>query len=202
MSLTAPPEAVDAGVIEEARRRQRRRRLRALAASLALVALTAVVLAGLGGGRGGRPPHGGAPVPVAPAHLLDSPRLFARDSLLARDVYAGVACRVPSSIACDRLGLAVWLRQPAVSVRATIGGRTVTLDDPAWSGPEHGGQRTAFAGFLQPAGLVRRLGITPSAHAMWSGRGPRSAPLVLRVTDAHGASLTIETTVEIAPGWG
>src|SRR3954453_23491694 len=60
----------------------------------------------------------------------------------------------PNSFACDRVGLAVWLREPAVKVDAEIAGQRLQLDDPEWSGPAKEGQRAEFAGFLQPAGLI------------------------------------------------
>ena len=74
--------------------------------------------------------------------------------LLSRDPYMGVSCRIPNSFACDRVGLAVWLREPAARVEAAIAGRELELDDPEWSGPAEHGERRMFAGFLQPAGLI------------------------------------------------
>ena len=41
----------------------------------------------------------------------------------AQDPSMGVACHVPNWIGCDRVGLAVWLRRPAIAVSATIPAR-------------------------------------------------------------------------------
>jgi hypothetical protein len=62
-----------------------------------------------------------------------------------------VACHIPNSIACDRVGLAVWLRHPALSISATIAGAPLQLNNPDWSGPARHGRRRMFAGFLHPA---------------------------------------------------
>jgi hypothetical protein len=76
----------------------------------------------------------------------------------------GVSCRTPNSFACDRVGLAVWLREPAVRVDAAIADQELEPDDPEWSGPAEDGERRMFAGFLQPAGLIDGpLQLTPDA---------------------------------------
>ena len=51
------------------------------------------------------------------------------DQVLSRDPYMGVSCQVSNSFACDRVGLAVWLREPATRVRAAIADREFELDD-------------------------------------------------------------------------
>jgi hypothetical protein len=116
--------------------------------------------------------------------------------LLAGPPYMGVSCPTPNSVACDRVGLAVWLRHPAKHVSARIDGRPIELDDPEWSqttdprGP-------LFAGFLQPAGLRDSdgpLGV-PGTH--WYGETPRSAWVELRI-DGHTTGLV----VTLHAGWG
>ena len=111
----------------------------------------------------------------------------------------GVSCRVPNSFRCDRVGLAVWLREPALKVRAAIGGRAFSLDDPA----RHGERRT-FAGFLQPAGLLDGpMQITPDAGPdRWVGRKPVSAPVKLWIVRDHGESITTTIDVKLMAGWG
>jgi hypothetical protein len=115
----------------------------------------------------------------------------------------GVSCPVANSFACDRVGLAVWLRDPATAVRAEIAGRPFELDDPEWSEPAVNGLRRMFAGFLRPAGLIDGpLRITPDdGPDRWIGREPVSAPVKLWIQDGT----TITTTslqVQLSPGWG
>ena len=125
-------------------------------------------------------------------------------TLLARAPSLGVACRVANSIACDRVGLAVWLRRPARAVTATIAGRPVTLDDRAWSAPARRGLRRMFAGFLHPAGL--RDGalavVTEDGRDRFTGRHPVRATVVLWVRDARGRIARTRLCVELRAGWG
>jgi hypothetical protein len=46
---------------------------------------------------------------------------------LARPPYVGLACRTPNSPVCGRVGMAVWLRRPALAVTAVLAGFRVTL---------------------------------------------------------------------------
>ena len=129
-------------------------------------------------------------------------------AVLAQPPYMAIACRVANSIACDRIGLAVWLRRPAVWVDATVGGRTLKLD---WHGDQpprfaRPGPRTAFDGFLAPAGLRTRLGVRSSAGSLWAPSPSNSpAPLVsLRIGWGKGRiriSVT-QVSVPLSGGWG
>jgi hypothetical protein len=123
--------------------------------------------------------------------------------VLSREPYLGVSCMVSNSFACDRVGLAVWLREPATSVEATIAGREFELDDPEWSGPGDDGERRMFAGFLQPAGLIDGpLRVTPDdGPDRWIGRNPVSATVDLRIVDG-GTTATTAVEVRLSPGWG
>jgi hypothetical protein len=124
--------------------------------------------------------------------------------LLSRDPYMGVSCRIPNSFECDRVGLAVWLRQPAKRVDASIAGRELELDDADWSGPAEDGERRMFAGFLQPAGLIEGpLQVTPDdGPDRWIGREPVSATVELSVVGADGRVTTTTVEVGLSPGWG
>ena len=67
----------------------------------------------------------------------------------------GVACRVD----CDRVGIAVWLRQPARSVTAVIAGAPLVLwasRHQPWT-RRNRPLRTSFGGYLHPAGLRTRF---------------------------------------------
>jgi hypothetical protein len=122
--------------------------------------------------------------------------------VLSRGPYMGVSCMVSNSFTCDRIGLAMWLREPATSVEATIAGREFALDDPEWSGPGDDGERRMFAGFLQPAGLIDGpLQVTTDAGPdRWIGRKPVSATVHLRIVD--GGTTTTAVGVQLSPGWG
>lgn len=153
--------ALMAGVIEEARRHQRRRRLRLLAALALVVAAAAATATSLRG-------------PQQAAEIIGSPRakweppVVAPASVLSESPYMGVACPQPNAIACDRVGLAVSLKRAAISVDATIAGQPLKLD---WFGEEprfaSAKPRTAFAGYLQQAGLTTRLHVRPTEAARW-----------------------------------
>ena len=57
--------------------------------------------------------------------------------------------------ACDRVGLAINLRTPAVTATATMNGQSFKLDSAAWSDPPIGGKHKSLAGFLQHARFLR-----------------------------------------------
>ena len=124
--------------------------------------------------------------------------------VLLRDPYMGVSCRTPNSFACDRVRLAVWLREPAVKVDAAIAGQGLQLDDPNWSGRAKEGQRRMFAGFLQPAGLIDGpLQVTADdGPDRWIGRKPVYATVDLRIVRADGAESTTTVKVGLSAGWG
>ena len=126
------------------------------------------------------------------------------DEVLSREPYMGVSCPIPNSFACDRVGLAVWLREPAVRVHAAIAGMGFELDDPEWSGPSERGERRMFAGFLQPAGLIDGpLEVTPDAGPdRWIGRSAVSAPVDLQIVREDGAADATSVDVRLSPGWG
>jgi len=117
----------------------------------------------------------------------------------------GVACPVPNSIACDRVGLAVWLRRPAVAVTATIAGMTIHLH----TGPGNPAYRTnrpvraGFGGYLHPAGLASKFHLTTTpGEPLWFGeRAP--TPLVrFRIDYGDGDVVSTRKRVMIMAGWG
>src|SRR3954465_2938663 len=61
------------------------------------------------------------------------PRAHPAPLALQRAPYIGVSCRTPNSIACDRVGLAIWLRRPVARLTATINSRTVAMGLPCGS---------------------------------------------------------------------
>jgi len=120
-------------------------------------------------------------------------------ALFSQPPYVGVACRTANSIACDRVGLAVWLRRPAARVTATINGRHIRLRLANPAHPESGWQ-----GFLQPAGLLDGpLRVTPDrGRYYWQGTHPRDAHVVVTVTRAGGGIDRMSVRVPLRAGWG
>jgi hypothetical protein len=98
----------------------------------------------------------------------------ARHAVFVQDAYMGVACHIANSIACNRVGLAVWLARPA-TVTATIEGASCRLDDPTWSHATHEGGKPLYVYAGLP--LARRAHHPPARGAgrainlVW--RGPR-----------------------------
>jgi hypothetical protein len=90
--------------------------------------------------------------------------------------------RSPSSIACDRLGLAVWLPRRATVTATIAGSPPIRLDDPHWTYfvRYHGRGIYVYAGFLQPAGLTTRFHIIPKPNTQtWDGSSSNApSPLV------------------------
>jgi hypothetical protein len=177
--------APEAGVIDAARRRQRRRRGGVAVLVVAAGVGVAIVAAG------GRGPNR-RPRPAAPHAVV-----VAADTVVAR-TYMGVSCHRANWIGCDRVGLAVWLKRPARMVSATIAGRPLRLDDKAWSVR----RERMYAGFLQPAGLRRRLHVRADADDTWGG-SPTPTPVVtLRVVYPSGGAVTTRLRVPLMAGWG
>lgn len=142
-----------------------------------LLAIALLALAGCGGGDR-------ATVDRAPGELFAEPP------------YMGVSCPEPNSIACDRVGLAIWLREPAEAVTAEIEGRPLSLAEAGAGGPTH------FQGFLQPAGLRDGpLRVRTEGGARYTGRTPVEARVRVRVQRADRTEST-ELKVRLSAGWG
>jgi hypothetical protein len=190
----SPIDDAAEALFEEARQRARRRRRRrlAVAAAAVLAIAAAVALAPRTDDRARQAPK----LRAAPAARL----------LAERGVYMGVACELPNSIACDRVGIAVWTRRPARGVVAVVGGRSVALDDREWSRPTRRGLRRMFAGFLKPAGMLGRGPLAVAAEDRrldaYTGRNLVSAPVRLVVTRADGSRVRTSVRAQLSPGWG
>ncbi len=200
-----------AWLIDEAWDHRRRRYRRVAIGGLLVGAIAALVSVTFSGGSGSTAGRAVGP-PLRPV-------LVAPSRVLSKSPYLGVRCPIPNSIACDRVGLAVWLKRPAASITATIAGAPVVLDrfgdellDPLVGHRE-------FDGYLQPAGIVSRLHIHPVAgneiltkhgrtevvvsHQMWFGEGNARPPLIrLTIRYANGQTLITQLRVGLEAGWG
>jgi hypothetical protein len=182
------------GVIDDARRRQRRRRVASLALVLAALVAASLVIED----RAGEQPAP-QPEPATPAA-----RLVAPSAVLSRTPYMGVSCTTPNSTRCDRLGLAVWLKRPAVAVSAEIHGRPFALDnrdslDERQSiAAAHGKRRTQFIGYLDRAKLRSTYHLPPD----WMGAGTPEPLVRLRVDEGRGGPLETRVPVPLMAGWG
>ncbi len=131
-----------------------------------------------------------------------------RTLALAKSPYVGIACGVGNSIrsatACDRVGLAVWLKRPARNVSATIAGHPVKLARVA-----SGTQPPAYwDGYLHPAGLrngalgLPRRGSVHRRPDIWYGVPAVHAQVRITARFADGTSATTRRTVRLQPGYG
>ena len=192
---------------QKARRRARKRRLIYATAAATLLLAIAVVLALTHGS--GRVSHYAQPSPTGstPAAQL----------ALKREPQIGVACRTPNSIACDRVGLAIWLRRPAARLTATINRRTVAMGFPCGSAryaescssycrdaARHQPCGTYFEGFLRPAGLLNGpLKVKPDrGRYYWIGKRRSVGTVRITATYRNGETATITKRVRVNAGWG
>lgn len=138
---------------------------------------------------------------------------------LERKPYMGVSCSQPNSIACDRVGLAIWLRKPVTRLTATINGRRLALQLPCWNAgngrsckaycQEPGVRRdqpcsTYYEGFLRPAGLLKGRLRYDQIAAATTGSAPRAPRAVVRIFARYrgGQTATARLRVALNPGWG
>jgi hypothetical protein len=204
--VTEKPDSIQTGVssgefvsaaealFEEARLRARRRRRRiAIGFSVASLAAGALIAVLIDEGRGPTKPSEPAPLVVRPERVL------------VRPPYMGVSCPRANSIACDRVGLAVYTPGSASSVRALIGGRAVELtDDPALVGPYRPGRPRMFVGFLHHAGLRHgALAVrVENGRNRWTGLHPVHAQVRLLITFRDHFREATSLNVPLQPGWG
>jgi hypothetical protein len=153
----------------------------------ALIALAALLVLGCKAQPAGAPPTRATATP--------SPERAAR--LLSRAPYVGVSCRRPNSIACDRVGVAVWVTRPAAGVTATIAGQRLRLRPPR-------SREGWWEGFLQPAGMIDgALRVTPDrGRFYWQGTHPRDVHVGIAVTRASPGAQRTSVTVPLHAGWG
>ena len=178
----------------------------------AAVAVTALGLAALifwpvGGDRARDEPN---PLQAAP--------ITGRLSL-ERKPYLAVSCPRPNEFACDRVGLAIWLRKPAARLAATVNGRRLAMHSPCWKDAngrgcgsycrEQGVRRdqpcgTYYEGFLHRAGVVDGpLQVQPDrGRDRWIGSRPPLGDVRIFARYRDGRTAGVRVKVRLSPGWG
>jgi len=179
--------SVALGVIDRARERQRRR-LGIVAVIAICAALTVSLIVSRSGDLWtGRASTVSVPSQVAPAAVFSQ----------APDM--GVACHAG---ACDSVGLAVWLRRPAVSVSATIAGHPfgLTTGQARPFAPQT--PRKMFVGYLTPQQLVTGMRLVNGPPSTWPTANSPHPLVVLRITYRGGRVVMTRLRVPVQPGWG
>lgn len=120
--------------------------------------------------------------------------------LTVGDAYMGVACSKPNSIACDRVGLAVWLPRPATRLTASIAGRPLTMRMAGLAFR----RGIEWDGYLQPAGMKDgALRVQPDRGTdYWIGSHGLAAYVELTAHYRDGSSATATELVDLGAGWG
>jgi hypothetical protein len=198
-SLILVPMELVVRLIGEAweHRRQRRRN--------AFIALWLVTIAVLGGVLVGRSDSGQPE--ATKGHVNGSGYVVESPSrLLSQAPYMGVHCPNPNSIACDRVGLAINLKQPARAVVAFIDGRKLKMNRRGDVIDLSTAPRKEFDGYLQPAGIESRMHVHPAPGSdFWAQdtRSPTPSAAVLLLIDYGGGRLvSTRVRVPLSSGWG
>jgi hypothetical protein len=112
-------------------------------------------------------------------------------------VTVGVACPVPNSVRCDRLGVGVKAPGPATLVTASVDGRLVTLNPPDAPGD-------LWQSYLYDAGLRREGGpLNTHAHdGHWIGDPPVIIRVRVTVFRPDGSAGAVSETMDLHPGFG
>jgi hypothetical protein len=112
---------------------------------------------------------------------------------LPRDPFVGLRCHSPKVLRCGRVGLAVWLAQPARDVTAIVDGHDVVLHTRArGTGPYRRG--------LYWEGLFADPNAQRIADAF--GSAPGSVIVRLRVAEKDGSIGNTNSTVPLSEGYG
>jgi hypothetical protein len=118
-----------------------------------------------------------------PAHALRLPR----------DPFVGLRCHSPKVLRCGRVGLAVWLAQPAGDVTAIVDGHNVVLRTRA-------GGTGSYRQGLYWEGIFADPSAQRIADAYGSASG--SVTVRLRVAENDGSIGNAYSTVPLSEGYG
>jgi hypothetical protein len=179
----------------EAWGRQRRRRRTAAWLGLVLCAVAVLTYAVVRPRSAPAPPAG---IQEPAGTIAQSPSV-----VFSQPPYMGVRCPVPNSIACDRIGLAIWLKRPAYSVRASIDGRPLAMDRFGDQLISAARPRTEFDGYLRPAGIVSNMHVRAvPGTSTWLGDPTPFAAVWLLIDYGHSRYVTTHLQVPLMAGWG
>ncbi len=175
------------------RRRRRRRTLVWIGLSACAFGLLTYALgsARIAAGPGPGVPEPAGTVAARPAALFSQPP------------YMGVRCPVANSIACDQVGLAIWLKRPAYSVTASIDGRKLAMVRVGDRLTLSKAPRTEFDGYLHPAGITSRMHVRPiQGTSTWLGDPTPFAAVSLLLNYGNGHYVTTRVQIPLMAGWG
>jgi hypothetical protein len=112
-------------------------------------------------------------------------------------VTVGVACPVPNSVRCDRVGVGVEAPGSATLVTASVDGRLVTLNPP-----DRGSD--LWQSYLYGAGLRRAGGPlnTHARHGRWIGNPPVTVHVRVTVFRPDSSAGAVSETMYLHPGFG
>ena len=190
------PMSYVAPLFGEARERQRRRRRAVALAGLAAAAVAAFAIYASDVLRS-------APRSAPGLHEPSGTVAAPASTVFSQAPYMGVRCSVPNSIACDRVGLAIWLKRPAYSATATIDGRPLAMNRFGDRLIDSRTRRTEFDGYLQPAGIVSSMHVRPTAGSnIWSGDPTPFVMVRLLIDYGGGRYVVTHLRVGLSAGWG
>ena len=118
---------------------------------------------------------------------------------VSAEPYLGVACGVPNSITCDRVGVGVNAPAAATLVMVHVAGRWVRLSPPTDSPRDH-----LWLGYLHEAGLKHGaldVGIHPRA-TRWFGTPEVEPAVTVAVFFGDGTVSTLTARGFLHPGFG
>ncbi|MDE3132945.1 MAG: hypothetical protein KGL15_02650 [Acidobacteriota bacterium] len=180
-----------APLIAEAWEQHRRRRARLLTAAVAAAAIAALIWLASGGlrtpgGDSGQASGGSVAVQAS--------------TVLSGLPFMGIHVCHPSSSTCYRVGLAVWLKRPALSVTAAIAG-----EHSALSRSDRRGIRLISYGRHEFIGFFRPTGIVPHAYLRTPDATPQVPTALVSLTIERGRGQPLLVTpvrVPVEAGWG
>jgi len=124
-------------------------------------------------------------------------------AVFSQPPYMGVRCPEPNSIACDQVGLAVWLKRPAQTVTAWIDGRRLAMDRFGDQLITSAAPRREFDGYLRPAGIRSSMHVRPDpGTSTWEGDPTPVAAVSLLIDEGHHHYVTTRLRVPLMAGWG
>jgi hypothetical protein len=107
-------------------------------------------------------------------------------------------------MACDRVGVAVWLSRPAARLRVSVAGRPVRMRADAICSLAEIRCNTYFIGYLKPAGLLRgpRRIKAGGSNDYWAGSRADWALVSITAHYSDGSTAAVALRPILNCGWG